>query len=491
MKTISCLNPQIVYNRYIKKVVVARCGKCAACFNARSANWVQRLDQEMYYSKYTWFVTFQYDEQNVMQIIRLRKEDNPDYPVPAYINSETGEIYSLKDVIGYEKKDVDYCYETKVLLIPYVRDFQLFMKLLRKEIQKRYALTKSVRYFCAFEIGPTTYRPHAHCLFFSNSDKVAQNFGEMLDTCWKYGRVFDPHLVTASASSYVASYLNCFVNLPKIYLHKGIRPKALFSRNPPIGFMSQTFEARRNTILACSDEISIYDLATNSFCNVPLWRSLRDRLFPSLSQFDTLTYLDRIEMYRLGEGLRQERITESDVFGILYGTRYFHAAFVRPTSTGWRYNEDSFKRFIRTIKRAAINAYEYGLSIEYYVYLISEFYDSCKSHQLREYYLSQQEYFKSHPVSDFIYMNPEFCQSINGKMYDCLSDFQKSVLTQYSFAISTSQPISIDYRKSFAWQELNKLHAKIRYDNTKTKEATDYLMSKQEHFQNIINYKNK
>lgn len=482
----------MIFNKYIQQVVIAKCGKCTACLNARSANWVQRLDQEMYYSRFTWFVTLQYDELNVMQVIRLRKEDNPDYPIPAYINSETGEIYSLKSVIGYEQKDIDYCNETKVLRIPNVRDFQLFMKRLRKELYKKYGKYELLRYYVAFEIGPTTYRPHAHCLFFTNQELFTQDFREMLSDCWQYGRVFDPHIVTGSASSYVASYVNSFVNLPKIYLCKGVRPKALFSKRPPIGYFSQTFDKRRETILASANEITIYDKSSSDFVHVPLWRSLRDRLYPTISQFGTLTYLDRIALYRLGVGLIEEKITDSDVYIILFGTYYYHAAFVRPCDNGsWRYNEDSFQRFLRTIKRAAKNAFEYGLSIEYYVYLISDYYDSCKSQQLAEYFRAQQDYFKIHPISDFVYFNPKFCKDVNGRSYASLSSWQKSVLIDCSFCFSDDDVVYLDYKKSFAWRELDKLHSHIYSENTKTKQATDYLMSKSDEFQNIINYKNK
>lgn len=489
MKVQSCLHPKVVFNRYLNRSVVARCGKCDACLNARAANWVQRIDQECFYTPYNFFVTFQYDEQHVQQFIRLRPEDNPNR-LPSYINSLDGSIISLSDVDNITDKDIKYCNDTKILLVPDISDFQLFLKRLRKDIQKHYDNAK-IRYFCTFEIGPTTFRPHAHCIFFVNSPLLAQDFGKLLDKHWQYGSVFDPHIINGSASQYVASYVNCLVNLPKIYLCKEIRPKSIFSKNPPIGYISKTLANRKELFFSKKDEIVIFKPLSKEFSYVPLWRALRNNLYPFIAKFGSLSYLDRVALYRLGSwydklgfwfGLRSLRraLEYRPYFTTFYtpikGTKYFE------------YNENSFLRFARLIRKAYENATSFGISIEYYVYLMSEFYDSCAQHQLADYFRAQDDYFKNHPLSDFLLFNYDFCKKVNNKFYSMLEPWQRYYLDLYLPNLDKSKRITLNSTKSFAYNELNKLHRKIASDNTKTKLNIDYLISKKSEFLNVINY---
>ena len=225
MKLISCYHPKVIINKYTGEQVVARCGKCPACLNARAASWVQRLDQEMLNNKYTFFGTLQFDEQHVHQVVLLDSADRPSN-FPAYINYSTGQIYDLADVSDCSPADIEYCENTKYLLVHNVCDYQNFIKLLRKKIYERFP-DERLRYFIALEIGPSTFRPHAHPLFFFNSPLLAKDFAQLCSDCWKYGNAFDFHPVSGSASSYVASYVNSFANLPKIYLHKDLRQKSV------------------------------------------------------------------------------------------------------------------------------------------------------------------------------------------------------------------------------------------------------------------------
>ena len=487
MKVLSCLNPQVVYNRSLGRSVVVRCGKCEACLNARAANWVQRLDQEMFYSAYTFFVTFQYDEYHVMQFVRLRDEDNPN-EVPTYIDSLTGSLISLADV-PFTPKDVTFCNETKVLLVPNYSDFQKFLKRLRKKISSIYGKSTKIRYYCTFEVGPTTYRPHAHCLFFFDSSSLAQSFRDLCDSCWQLGCVYDPHVVTGSASQYVASYVNSLTNLPAIYLCSSVRPKSIFSKRPPIGYRALSLESRKELFFNQSQTFTIFKQNSKTFSDVPLWNFLRNSLYGFIVKFGSLSYLDRVALYRLGLSSSEyyfDSLCTSECIRLGY-YKYFYT-LVRGTKY-YRYNEDSFIRFKRIISRAANTAKELGISIEYYVYLISEYYDRQKLDELKEYFIAQNEYFKSHPISEFLLLNRDFCFKTYGKLYSQLEPWQRYYLDLYLPDIDKTKPIKLEYKTSFAFRELNKLHRKIAYDNTKTKQNIDYLMAHSEEFKNIINYK--
>lgn len=520
MKIVSCYDGKFVYNKYLGEMVYARCGKCPACVNARAASWVQRLDLEMQNHLYTWFVTFQYDEQNVNQLVRLDKEDcNGDI---AYIDQGTGMYISLFDdsISRREKKDVVYCEETPVLLIPRVRDFQLFMKSLRKRIKKDYN-NEHIRYYAAHELGPTTYRPHLHILFFFDSSLLSKDFAKLCREYWRYGCAFDPHPVYGSTSSYVASYVNCVTHLPAIYLHKDIRPKAVFSKSPPIG----TDALRRETLCEYfdkgTDELVIFDRLSSQFRHVPLWRFVRDKLYPRIPRYSSLPFSYRVEMYRYGQRT-YSLYKECRAIGTSFESFCRHFAnldFCKPffrdyaeqvfysdTERSFAYrlrplerdvchkpgrspNLDTVLRFYRALFRVAQNAEDFGYSIYDYVTKMDEFYEKKQKSDLKEWFELQDEYFKHHPVSDYLLFFPNFYKQVNGKEYGKLKDWQRHYLDLYTFHIyKPDELVLLPWRGSFAMRELIALHDKIAFQNTKQKKANDYLAAHKDKFGNIINY---
>lgn len=493
MKFISCLNPQYVFNPYLKRYVVAACGKCEACLDAHAASWVQRLDIEASDHPFVWFVTFQYDETHVPQVVLLRKEDNPNYPLPSYIDSDTGEIFSLADCKDFEQKDVDFCYETKILNIVNVRDFQLFIKSIRKYAKKHYHA--SFRYFCTFEYGPQTYRPHLHSLFFIDSPLLSENFIELLNKYWNYGCVYQPHLVVGSASSYVASYVNSFYSLPKIYSHPRLRQRSVFSKKPPIGFNDFIRAQVKDIFLKQEFQVSLPLAKKDRFCDVPLWRSIRSFLYPYIPLFSSYTYLERVALYRLGL-LLFEPNGEKYLLQILRQDypKTFYSLFTPSRSASHRYtfNDNSFYHFCSSLKRVSLNCTDFGISLDYYVYLMSEFYDTSSSRQLSLYFHLQELYFQDHPLSDFIYFNPQLVQRINSvRVYDNLEPFEKYYVSLCMPSLVGSINMHLDYLQCREYATLYHLHKKINFENTKTKGLTDYLLERSSVFPSIINYKLK
>ena len=65
----SCLHPKEITNPYTGKRQVVACGKCAACMNAKAAEWVKRLDQERYCWHYAYFFTLTYAPEHVPTLI--------------------------------------------------------------------------------------------------------------------------------------------------------------------------------------------------------------------------------------------------------------------------------------------------------------------------------------------------------------------------------------------------------------------------------------
>lgn len=120
-----------------------------------------------------------------------------------------------------------------------VRDFQLFMKRLRKKVGK-------VRFFHCGEYGSLNFRPHHHALIFGWRPPDLEIFGksvsgyvyrsDLLESLWTFGfsTVGD---VTFDSAAYVARYILKKQTGPSADDHyQGRKPEYItMSRNPGIG----------------------------------------------------------------------------------------------------------------------------------------------------------------------------------------------------------------------------------------------------------------
>ena len=143
------------------------CGLCVGCRLNYSRQWAIRLVHENQMHDNSCFVTLTFNDEN------LNKRDNPD---------------SLN-----------------------VRDFQLFMKRLRKKHPK-----KQIRFFHCGEYGEKNNRPHYHALIYNHDfpDKklfkqrkeIKLYISKELEELWPYGfsTIGD---VTFQSSAYVARYI--------------------------------------------------------------------------------------------------------------------------------------------------------------------------------------------------------------------------------------------------------------------------------------------
>ena len=103
--------------------VIVPCGKCLGCRLDYSRNWADRMMLELETSKKAIFVTLTYDEDSVP----VQLDDNG-------------------VCLGYTFD---------------IRDWQKFMKLLRKRFRDR-----KLRFYTGFEYGPLHGRPHMHSIIF-------------------------------------------------------------------------------------------------------------------------------------------------------------------------------------------------------------------------------------------------------------------------------------------------------------------------------------
>lgn len=516
MRVASCLRPVVRKNIYTGESVACRCGRCSACLDTRAALWVQKLDAEMQSHKYTLFVTLQYDEQNVPQMVRLRKEDTPfinnEYSW-SYIDSLTGEIISFDDpsITRHSKADKNFVFNTKVLLTVSKRDAQLFIKKVRyyaHEITKSY---NNIRYFITGEYGGKTFRPHLHALLFFDSESIALSIDRILAKSWQFGRIFDPHFVSGSASEYVASYVNSFSSLPSIYSHKSIRQFSLYSKSPAIGTLQFLSEDYRKIFFERLAKIRTFSVVSSKFVDVPLWRSIQDRCFPRISRFDFLADDTRNSLYSFGKRFNSKSFDDTRAcaryLNIYYAGRfkrgrrtdeiakYFyeisHINYFDKVKQTYdvRFSFDSLINFVRIVKRVCATAESYNISVSQYVTNIVQFYDEIKKSHYREQLAFQNDYFKLHPEeSHALFFDLAFVDRVNGQKFEKLSLTDQYYLKLNMLADDSTDVVNLDIASCFDYRDLKSIHEIISHRTNKTKLQNDYVFKHSSQFKNILDY---
>lgn len=111
-----------------KELLDIPCGQCVGCRLEYSRQWANRCMLELQYHDSAYFVTLTYDDAHV--------------PLSYASDPDTGE--ALGQTLTLCK-----------------RDFQLFMKRLRKNFPN-----DKIRYFAAGEYGGETFRPHYHAIIY-------------------------------------------------------------------------------------------------------------------------------------------------------------------------------------------------------------------------------------------------------------------------------------------------------------------------------------
>nr|DAV93432.1 MAG TPA: Replication associated protein [Microviridae sp.] len=173
-----------------------------------------------------------------------------------------------------------------------VRDYQLFVKRLRKYLSKKIGKYEKIHSYVVSEYSPKTFRPHFHILFFFDSDEIAQNFRQAVYQSWRLGRV-DTQLARDNANSYVANYLNSVVSVPFVYkAKKSIRPRSRFSNLFGYEEVRKGIEKASDKRSALFDGVSY--ISNQKFVRYIPTGSCIDRLFPRFTYYDG-TFLRRSE----------------------------------------------------------------------------------------------------------------------------------------------------------------------------------------------------
>lgn len=266
------------------------CGKCEVCLNRRSQDWVHRLQRESECWRYTFFVSLTYDDSNLPYGVL---QDNQLVDVSNGLVLADNLTTSERLYISKQKK-VSY---------PNVRDVQLFIKRLRYYYNEYKKTIKShnrtLRYFLAFEYGPTTHRIHLHGLFFFTDEesKFAVNFQTYLDKSWQNGFTSSSIVQSQSAASYVAKYCNSPVGRRGLYSRPSLRVRSLFSKNPPLGSLQFNDEVCKSIVRNSSVEVDV--CFKDSVKSLALPSYLRSKLFPKITGFSRFSDTELFSLYSI------------------------------------------------------------------------------------------------------------------------------------------------------------------------------------------------
>ena len=482
MRVVSCLNPQRIFNPYLKEYITVSCGKCRACRNAKAKTWINKLEQEKRCWKYCYFVTLTYDNKFLPRLYANDSCRLLDYQDSTCIPFDELKFSSSKDAQLFNSR-INHS-----LGIPYARvsDIQKFHKRLNKYIHDNYTKKyQNFRYFLVSEYGKDTFRPHYHGLYFFNDQRIATHFTEILSKTWSVngaaqGR-FDAQIVLGSAASYVAQYINCVSDLPSFYSHPRLKPFYVFSKHPSIGSLSALDSEDAEVFFAATPTSIQYDAKRNDYINTPISDTLKNRLFPRCPKYSEIDVSLRARLY----GLVGESDTES-FSGFLcwlkdeYDNRYFSPKFLKSSDYGKEFFEyiswltngfkfcrsdyvfdksffsviDRLKRFYYMSKRVCVQADAFNISVRNYVEYIDKFYQNVSSLKLSKFYESQENYTCArHDLEDLSFM------------YDDAE----------GYLISNNLEYVPQIEDTFAYRDLKDTSEKIYNDSTKTHKKNDYL----------------
>lgn len=288
-----CLNPCKVFNPYSKDTLVVPCGHCKACLLNKNSRLAFQCDLESVSNKYCVFITLTYANRFIPRANFIDATDRP-FGCDLY-DKETGELLGACDMLEEDRQrllDKFYLFGD----VPYLRksDLQLFFKRFRYYAGK---ITKEkVRYFAVGEYGPVHFRPHYHILLYFNSEPLLQACSEIVLSSWRFGRV-DCQLSKGKCSSYVASYVNSSVSVPKVFTLPSTRGFCLHSQKLGQGFLQ--VEREKVYSLTASEFIQRSVVLNGTYKEFRLWRSCYRYFYPKCKGFSDKSSRDLSYSYRI------------------------------------------------------------------------------------------------------------------------------------------------------------------------------------------------
>lgn len=466
MQLVSCFNPQKVRDAVTREQRLVPCGKCPACLRHKSSLWVQRLDQERYCWKYAVFFTLTYAPEHVPQLkvcdnhlIASTPEIRPASEPPLVIDLDE---VKLKHSLGSDDWNKTVLWLHKAPFIGVVSSYHLskFIKRFRtyaNRIADKFYLSQGIkeqvtfRYFAIGEYGSTTLRPHYHGLLFFNSEFLASRCEDIISKSWKFG-ITDSSFVSDTNSKYVASYLNSLGDLPAVYRHKYTRPFFLCSKFPPIGTLSHNSKEIRQLFFSGDIKFTIFDHSKNLFDNVPLWRTLKNRLYPRLSGFSQLSHFERIALYRFTEKTPNFNSFLARINGVFGYVPNYVKDYVTYLDANCDNLNVALQRWFYTSRRVITQSASFEISVADYVTSIENFYSKCDYENLKSLYKFQNDYVDNGKrLSDLLSVDELFIRSFVG--IDPANVSYEEIEVLRSYGVDVDKFFSEDLQERTLYQE--------------------------------------
>lgn len=437
----NCLNPQYVYNKYLKRKIFVDCQKCEACRQRARSKWIARMNIERQCWQFCYMLYLDYNDTNLP---RFDFSENGDYLVEACPRlSKDTEPFGINELIFKDENERKYFVDrinSHPLAFPHpsVRDIQNFKKRLntyiKREVTGHY---KNFRSCIASEIGPSTFRPHYHGILFFNDRKIAEKLPELVRKAWSddnygdYGHCEVSPDKGASAS-YVAKYIYKPADLPEIYSNSAFAPFFLTSRNPPIGSLLQSSTEIRDLFFSSSPVRVVFSKSENSYTPqvVPLERRLKNRLFPKCPLYSQIPDYARTELYK---SILDPMVYNFESFAfsiyrrtydidftykfqgfqdlLLHGSNFepkrtLFATLIRRMTSEYDCLHSLYTLYTVS-RRVLLQSQIFGVSFDTYLKYIYKFYDNFALYQLKCFYRKQIEISQSGFTEDYRVFYPE------------------------------------------------------------------------------------
>lgn len=481
-----CENPVRIFNKHTRKFEFVRCGKCSICLNIRQSSLVQRMEEESKCWRYCVFFTLTFDEKSIPHFVL-----SPDNRF--LVDPHTGLTVDMDDLNSSFKTLSPVArrlYVCRRRFIPYVtvKHGQDFIKRLRyyfNSLIKNTHDQKILRYVCVSEYGPSLYRPHIHGVLWFNSRTFAGSVQDLISKAWPFGRV-DCSFVKSSASSYVARYVSCTTGLPRVYLHRELRPFIIFSKFPAIGSFLSTSEELREIFVEGSVTRTLEDRKSLSVKDVPLWRSFESRLFPKVKSFADLSHRDRVTLYSVYRQSECEHFEDFLTWCInivkchnsefspirTFVSSYLNDLFIENESSVHPERYYSLRNLYYVSRHVYFQRLIFGVSLDYYVGRIENYYSKKELFKLKNFYLFQEEFSKQYGTAlPLVYMYDNSKELVDSR-HSSLVDFGFDVSGDIFFERDVIYARGLFEVLSFVQFEYNR---KIQRDSLKSKKKNDYL----------------
>lgn len=358
---VKCFNPLVLRDPRGYPYQVP-CGKCVACQNNKRSSLSLKLRLEEYTSKYCYFLTLTYDDEN-LPLFSLGRDTCATefirvYPYSARMRSDSlisdfcSDFYEFDIdfvdkmdyysdfVLNYERMYNKHCvYGHGLYALLYYRDIQLFLKRIRKHIFKYYG--EKIRFYIIGEYGTKSLRPHWHCLLFFNSSKLSQafedceNVGTTARKClcprflrpfWEFG-ILDSKRTNGECYNYVSSYVNQSSNFPKLLVllsnQKAYHSIQLGQILPLESFVSAIKKGDFSFF-----ERQFYIDSHGVENPYTVWRSYYSRWFPKFTCSGSLSFEQTYSVFTCYETLRD--LYHTDSVGVICRRLFYHYHFCYP-----------------------------------------------------------------------------------------------------------------------------------------------------------------